>query len=759
MLASSGDFRRTPWAKTLCFVALIGGVLIAGFGPSVPSAFAASTTMANLGTASTYAVFSGASVGNTVSAAGMPFTTLRGDLGVAANAQPTGFPPGVVTGTTQVGNAPAAGAYAAITAAYNEVQSRTGGTPIAGDLAGTTLTPGLYYAAAALSNTGTVTLDAAGNSNAVFVVQVNGALTMAAGAKVTLINGASASRVFWQVNGAAGIGANAKFAGTLIAETAAAIGAGTQVNGRVMALTGAISLDANDFYSAPPTVTIAGGATAITASTTPTISGTTDVAAPANITVTIAGQTLTATPSNGAWSVTSPVLANNTYAVVASTTDAAGNLGSASQQLTVDTVPPVVTIDGGVSRTTNDPTPTIAGSSDAAAGTVIRVSVDSQNLTALVQLDGTWNARPTALGDGTRTITASVTDPAGNQTTVSQVLTVDTTPPSVTIDGGANALTNSATPAISGTAAVSTGTNVTVTLADQTLTAQVQADTSWTVTAAALSNGPHRVVMSVSDAAGNAASFTQILTVDTVSPFVTITGGSAATSDQANPTIAGTTDAAPGTTVTVSIAGQTLTTLVQVNGSWNATATSVADGSWQVIATVTDPAGNIGNAIQILTLASSNSGLTGPAGPPGHTGATGHTGQTGATGRTGATGQTGATGHTGASGRAPRPLKVWLSGASFRVGHGRRLSVRFVLSGAADVSLTILRGKRVVARLRIAHRKAGHGHVTWNGKIKRWRNGVTKWTLAPRATYKMIVRAVSASGTSASDSARLRITG
>ena len=151
-----------------------------------------------------------------------------------------------------------------------------------------------------MANTGTVTLDGGGNPNAVFVFQIGGALNMAAGAQVTLINGAQASHVFWQVNGAAAVGADANFAGTLMALTAIAVGAGTEFNGRALALNGAISLDSNDFYSAPPVVTIAGGATAITNNSIPTISGTTDLAAPGVVTVTIAGQTLTATPSGGA---------------------------------------------------------------------------------------------------------------------------------------------------------------------------------------------------------------------------------------------------------------------------------------------------------------------------------------------------------------------------------------------------------------------------------------------------------------------------
>ena len=69
-----------------------------------------------------------------------------------------------------------------------------------------------------------------------------------------------------------------------------------------------------------------------TTDTTPTISGTTDVEAPGIVTVTIAGQTLTATPSNGAWSVTSAILANGDYPVVASVRDGAGNTGTDSQQ-------------------------------------------------------------------------------------------------------------------------------------------------------------------------------------------------------------------------------------------------------------------------------------------------------------------------------------------------------------------------------------------------------------------------------------------
>lgn len=711
----------TRFAKALSLTVLLGGLLIASLGPEVPSALAASPAAVDLGQASTYAVLSGASVGNTVSAPGAPFTTLRGDLGVMANSQPTGFPPGVVTGTTRVGTT-VTQAYTDLGTAYNNVAALTGGTAIAGDLAGVTLTPGLYSAAGAVANTGTLTLNGGGNANAVFIFQVGGALNMAAGAQVKLTNGAQASNVFWQVNGAAAIGAGAKFAGTVMALNAIAIGAGTEVNGRALAITGAISLNSNDFYSAPPTVTISGGATAIGNDPTPTVSGTTDVVAPSVVTVTLDGQTLTATPSDGAWSVTSALLANGTYPVVASVVDGAGNTGSATQQLTVDTVLPIVTIDGGPSVTTNDPTRLIAGTSDVAPGTIVRVSVASQTLTALVQTDGTWNIAPDAVSDGTSTITASVTDPAGNVGTASQALTVDTATPVVTITGGATALTNDATPVISGTANVAAGTTVTVNLADQTLTGLVQSDGDWSVTAAHLADGPHRIVMSVTDAAGNSATATQTLTVDTVAPVVVINGGATATTTNVDPTITGTSNAAAGTTVTVSIATQTMTTLVQANGTWNATPATVGEGTWSVVASAADPAGNVGIAKQTLTITGS-----GPRGPVPRA----------------------PTGGKGQTGRTATRLAMRLVAASVKAVQGKRVQVPFVLSGPATVTLTVLSGKRVIAKLSMTCRKAGRSMFRWNGDIKR--------KLATRGVYKIILRAVSPTGATVRAAGGLRI--
>jgi Ice-binding-like/Bacterial Ig-like domain len=419
--------------------AVVGALLVCAL-VSAPSAVAASTPPVDLGQAAGYAVISAASVANTGP------STVRGDIG--SPAAPSGFPPGVIDGTMQVGSADAT-ASADMLTAYNEVQSRGGGTALPA-LPGATLTPGLYTtgAAVALPAWVNVTLNGGGDPNAVFVIQINGALSLGAGAQIKLTGGAQASNVFWQVNGAFSVGAGGQFAGTVLASAAGSIGAGALVNGRVLA-EAAVTMDSDQFFSAPPTVTLTGGAALDTNNSTPTISGSTNVGAASTVTVTVAGQTLSTTPSalDGSWSVTPTILPNGTYTVLSSTTDAAGNLGSATQQLTINTVPPLITIDGAPTVLTSNRTALISGTTSAAPGTLVSVNVGpqtltavvdgttitanvgAQTLTALVQSTGTWNIAPASMGNGVHKITASVTDPAGNTSTATEQLTVEPVTP------------------------------------------------------------------------------------------------------------------------------------------------------------------------------------------------------------------------------------------------------------------------------------------------------------------------------------------
>jgi outer membrane protein OmpA-like peptidoglycan-associated protein len=175
---------------------------------------------------------------------------------------------------------------------------------------------------------------------------------------------------------------------------------------------------------------------------------------------------------------------------------------------------PAVTITGGPTASTNDSTPTITGTTNAPVGTVVSVAVGSTTLTTTVLTGGLWTVTVgTALPEGPVTVIASVT-PAGSATgTATQILTIDTTAPSLTITGGPNLTTQDSTPTISGTTDASTGSTVTITIANQTLTATVQAGGTWSATATVLPEGAANVVATVTDANANTATAHQVLTV------------------------------------------------------------------------------------------------------------------------------------------------------------------------------------------------------------------------------------------------------
>jgi hypothetical protein len=269
-------------------------------------------------------------------------TVVSGDLGVAAGQAFVGFPPGVVSGSTSLGNAAAAQARTAMVSAYDEANASVPTHQFSGDLNGLTFHAGVHHTAAALALTGKLTLDGQGDPAARFVVQVDAALNTAAASEVVLVNGAQAANVVWQVEGAVGLGASSTFVGTILAWGGITVGSGAQLVGRALS-DKAVTLASNtiQFTSAPaPTVTIAGGSAAATSDTTPSITGVTSAAQGATVTVTLAGQTLTTTAgAAGAWAVTAAALAGGTYEVRAAVRDAAGNAGTAVQSLTVEVNP------------------------------------------------------------------------------------------------------------------------------------------------------------------------------------------------------------------------------------------------------------------------------------------------------------------------------------------------------------------------------------------------------------------------------------
>jgi uncharacterized repeat protein (TIGR01451 family) len=215
---------------------LLGGILFI-FGV-VYVAYAA--TAVDMGTADDFAVLGGSTITNT------GLSVINGDLGLSPGTSVTGFPPGVVNGTQHVANATAVAAKTDLVTAYNNAAGQTPVSTVPTELGGTTKLPGIYNSAAGTFGiTGTLTLDAAGDPDAVFIFQTGSTLTTAGSSVISLINGAQACNVFWQVGSSATLGTNSVFKGNIFALTSITLTTGANVEGRVLARNGAVTLDTN----------------------------------------------------------------------------------------------------------------------------------------------------------------------------------------------------------------------------------------------------------------------------------------------------------------------------------------------------------------------------------------------------------------------------------------------------------------------------------------------------------------------------------
>jgi type VI secretion system secreted protein VgrG len=172
-------------------------------------------------------------------------STISGDLGVDPGSAVTGFPPGIVEppSTTYAADSVALGAQNDLTTAYSQAAGEGPPTPEGADLTGLTLAPGVYDTSSdgALGLTGALTLNAEGDPNAVFIFQTGSTLTAGTSSTVSLIGGASACNVFWQVGSSATLN-GPTFVGTVMALTTITLGSGVTVDGRVLARNGDVTL-------------------------------------------------------------------------------------------------------------------------------------------------------------------------------------------------------------------------------------------------------------------------------------------------------------------------------------------------------------------------------------------------------------------------------------------------------------------------------------------------------------------------------------
>ncbi len=356
---------------------------------------------------------------------------------------------------------------------------------------------------------------------------------------------------------------------------------------------------------------------------TPTLSGGATLAAGEALTVTVNGVSYSDGDGNlssnaGSWSLTIPpgdALADNTYEVQATVTDAAGNSSSdaSNNELTVDTTAPSTPTVNNL--LTNNTTPTLTGVAAAVAGETLTVSVNGVTYTDgdgnLSLTAGIWTlvipAGNAITPDGVYEVTATLTDAAGNSSAdvTSNELEVDTTAPVIPTVNAQT--TNNPTPVIDGTAEA--GSSVTVVVAGATYSTTATAGASWSIDTATATpdsgsfapnvNGANTVFVTSTDAAGNAASDVTVdeLVIDTTPPATPTVD--ALNANSATPTLAGTATVNTGESLAISVNGVSYSVgdgNLSLSGNvWTLAipaGNALADATYEVTATVTDTAGN-----------------------------------------------------------------------------------------------------------------------------------------------------------------------
>jgi hypothetical protein len=216
----------------------VGLILLGSLSTLIFASSALGATSVGLGKAASFSVLGGSTITNTGS------TTMFGDLGLAPGSSVTGAP--VVLGETHIDDAVANEAKSALTTAAttaaNEASNGSAGT----ELAGQEFLPGVYTASTSLLlSSGSVTLNAQGDPNAVFIFQIGSTLTTGSNTDVSLINGAQACNVFWRVGSSATLGTGTHFVGTIMAADSITANTGATIHGRLLAQTAAVTLENN----------------------------------------------------------------------------------------------------------------------------------------------------------------------------------------------------------------------------------------------------------------------------------------------------------------------------------------------------------------------------------------------------------------------------------------------------------------------------------------------------------------------------------
>jgi hypothetical protein len=281
----------------------VGLILLGSLSTLIFAGSALGATSVGLGKAASFSVLGGSTITNTGP------TTMFGDLGLAPGSSVTGAP--IVLGAEHVDDAVANEAKSALTTAATTAANEASNGSAGEDLAGHAFLPGVYTASTSLLlSSGSVTLNAQGDPNAVFIFQIGSTLTTGSNTSVSLINGAQACNVFWQVGSSATLGTGTHFVGTIMAADSITANTAATIHGRLLAQTAAVTLEDNTITTST-CASSSSGSGGGTETTTPEETAALEKA--------VAGETTTGggTTSGGA---TTPVTGTTTGTGVAATT-------------------------------------------------------------------------------------------------------------------------------------------------------------------------------------------------------------------------------------------------------------------------------------------------------------------------------------------------------------------------------------------------------------------------------------------------------
>jgi len=318
--------------------------------------------------------------------------------------------------------------------------------------------------------------------------------------------------------------------------------------------------------------------------------------------LTINGSSVTVNPDGTFSYAVTLITGPNTITTIA--TDTAGNQATDTRTITLDTVPPVMTLSTlGNNSFTDNATLNIAGTvTDSAGIASLTINGATVNVNLTVNPDGTFSynfSYAVTLIAGPNTITTIATDLAGNQTTDARTITLDQTAPVLSITQPAdNSVTTTASLQITGSVTDTVFSVITITVNNGKPVGATINGTNFSATANLVS-GLNSIVITATDLAGNVTSINRSVTCDPTSPSLAVTSPSQdITTTQGSIIIGGTvTDAFSTVSISITAGGQTYAPAIAQNGSFSQTITlpsitpPATDQTDAIIVTATNQSG------------------------------------------------------------------------------------------------------------------------------------------------------------------------